>query len=74
LASGLETPCSSCLVPMVHPQAELASSHKCLRREVKRLNEENQDLRAEQLPSATPQGSEQYQGKEETLPGSVQVS
>ncbi|XP_073915326.1 rab GTPase-binding effector protein 2 isoform X2 [Castor canadensis] len=52
--------------------AELASSHKCLRREVKRLNEENQDLRAEQLPSATPQGSEQYQGKEETLPGSVQ--
>ncbi|XP_004622968.1 rab GTPase-binding effector protein 2 isoform X2 [Octodon degus] len=52
--------------------AELATSHKCLRHEVKRLNEENQGLRAEQLPPAAAQGQEQLEGEEEQLPGSVQ--
>ncbi|KAM4829348.1 rab GTPase-binding effector protein 2 [Thomomys bottae] len=52
--------------------AELATSHKCLSHEVKRLHEENQGLRAEQLPSAAHQGLEQRQGEEEALPSSVQ--
>ncbi|XP_047388868.1 rab GTPase-binding effector protein 2 isoform X1 [Sciurus carolinensis] len=52
--------------------AELATSHKCLHHEVKRLNEENQGLRAEHLPSSAPQGLEQLEGKEESLPSSVQ--
>lgn len=50
--------------------AELATSHKCLHHEVKRLTEENQGLRAEQLPAL--QGQEQQAGEEEALPGSVQ--
>uniref|UniRef100_A0A8D2DFA5 Rab GTPase-binding effector protein 2 n=1 Tax=Sciurus vulgaris TaxID=55149 RepID=A0A8D2DFA5_SCIVU len=52
--------------------AELATSHKCLHHEVKRLNEENQGLRAEHLPSSAPQGLEQLEGKEESLPNSMQ--
>ncbi|XP_021564609.1 rab GTPase-binding effector protein 2 [Carlito syrichta] len=51
--------------------AELVASHKCLRHEVKRLNEENQGLRAEQLPSTAPQGPEQDVGEEEMLPSLV---
>uniref|UniRef100_A0A8C5KCH8 Rab GTPase-binding effector protein 2 n=1 Tax=Jaculus jaculus TaxID=51337 RepID=A0A8C5KCH8_JACJA len=51
--------------------AELATSHKCLHHEVKRLNEENQGLRAEQLPSSSPQGPEQHEGQEKALPSSV---
>ncbi|XP_010621819.1 rab GTPase-binding effector protein 2 isoform X2 [Fukomys damarensis] len=50
--------------------AELATSHKCLHHEVKRLTEENQGLRAEQLPAL--QGQEQQAGEEAALPGSVQ--
>ncbi|XP_060028984.1 rab GTPase-binding effector protein 2 isoform X4 [Erinaceus europaeus] len=51
--------------------AELATSHKCLSHEVKRLTEENQGLRAEQPPSWAPQGLEQDGTPEETLPSSV---
>ncbi|XP_062955138.1 rab GTPase-binding effector protein 2 isoform X2 [Cynocephalus volans] len=51
--------------------AELAMSHKCLHHEVKRLNEENQGLRAEQVPSSAPQGLEQDEGEEQSLPSSV---
>ncbi|XP_053412989.1 rab GTPase-binding effector protein 2 isoform X2 [Nycticebus coucang] len=51
--------------------AELVTSHKCLRHEVKRLNEENQGLRAEQPPSSAPQGLEQDEGEEESLPSVV---
>ncbi|XP_067562371.1 rab GTPase-binding effector protein 2 isoform X3 [Pseudorca crassidens] len=59
------------LVLTVHPQAELATSHKCLSHEVKRLTEENQGLRAEQPPSSVPRGLEQDEGQEESLPGSL---
>ncbi|XP_029075600.1 rab GTPase-binding effector protein 2 isoform X1 [Monodon monoceros] len=59
------------LVLTVHPQAELATSHKCLSHEVKRLTEENQGLRAEQPPSSAPRGLEQDEGQEESLPGSL---
>ncbi|EDL17353.1 rabaptin, RAB GTPase binding effector protein 2, isoform CRA_b [Mus musculus] len=52
--------------------AELATSHKCLSQEVKRLNEENQGLRAEQLPSSALQGSEQREDQDEALPSSIQ--
>ncbi|XP_064151860.1 rab GTPase-binding effector protein 2 isoform X5 [Loxodonta africana] len=52
-------------------EAELATSHKCLSHKVKRLNEENQGLRAEQSPSAAPRGLEQEDGKQEALPSSV---
>lgn len=52
--------------------AELATSHKCLHQEVKRLNEENQGLRAEHLPPSAPQGLEQHEGEDESLPSSVQ--
>ncbi|KAM7329321.1 hypothetical protein ACRRTK_010934 [Alexandromys fortis] len=52
--------------------AELATSHKCLHHEVKRLNEENQGLRAEQLPSSTLQGPEQWENEGEALPSSIQ--
>nr|XP_020765247.1 rab GTPase-binding effector protein 2 [Odocoileus virginianus texanus] len=51
--------------------AELATSHKCLSHEVKRLTEENQGLRAEQLPSSAPRGLEQDEGGEESLPSSL---
>ncbi|KAL4684638.1 hypothetical protein H8957_005946 [Semnopithecus entellus] len=51
--------------------AELVTTHKCLHHEVKRLNEENQGLRAEQQPSSAPQGLQQEQGEEESLPSSV---
>ncbi|XP_059976049.1 rab GTPase-binding effector protein 2 isoform X3 [Mesoplodon densirostris] len=51
--------------------AELATSHKCLSHEVKRLTEENQGLRAEQLPSSAPRSLEQDEGQEESLPGSL---
>ncbi|KAF5914752.1 rab GTPase-binding effector protein 2 isoform X1 [Diceros bicornis minor] len=51
--------------------AELATSHKCLSHEVKRLTEENQGLRAEQPPSSAPRGLEQDEGQEESLPSSV---
>ncbi|KAK2097780.1 Rab GTPase-binding effector protein 2 [Saguinus oedipus] len=51
--------------------AELVTTHKCLHNEVKRLNEENQGLRAEQPPSSAPQGLQQEQGEEESLPSSV---
>lgn len=51
--------------------AELAASHKCLSREVKRLTEENQGLRAEQLPSSARRGLEQDEGQEASLPSSV---
>uniref|UniRef100_A0A8C9PHH7 Rab GTPase-binding effector protein 2 n=1 Tax=Spermophilus dauricus TaxID=99837 RepID=A0A8C9PHH7_SPEDA len=54
--------------------AELATSHKCLHHEVKRLNEENQGLRAEHLPSSVPQSLEQLEGEDESLPSSTQVS
>ncbi|KAK1344597.1 hypothetical protein QTO34_013294 [Cnephaeus nilssonii] len=50
--------------------AELASSHKCLRHEVKRLTEENQGLRAEQPQSPAPRVLEQ-EGQEESMPSSV---
>lgn len=67
-------PCSPHhLVLTAHPQAELATSHKCLSHKVKRLNEENQGLRAEQSPSAAPRGLEQEDGKQEALPSSVPV-
>ncbi|XP_004586900.2 rab GTPase-binding effector protein 2 [Ochotona princeps] len=54
--------------------AELASSHKCLSHEVKRLNEENRGLRAEQPLPAAPQGllGQDEGGEEEALPSSVQ--
>ncbi|GAB1292677.1 Rab GTPase-binding effector protein 2 [Apodemus speciosus] len=52
--------------------AELATSHKCLSQEVKRLNEENQGLRAEQLPPSALQGPEQREDQDEALPGSIQ--
>ncbi|XP_066239281.1 rab GTPase-binding effector protein 2 [Saccopteryx leptura] len=52
--------------------AELATSHKCLSHEVKRLTEENQGLRAEQPSSSAPQALEQDEGQEESLPTSVQ--
>ncbi|XP_015346696.1 rab GTPase-binding effector protein 2 isoform X1 [Marmota marmota marmota] len=52
--------------------AELATSHKCLHQEVKRLNEENQGLRAEHLPSSAPQSLEQLEGEDESLPSSMQ--
>ncbi|KAF6126780.1 rabaptin, RAB GTPase binding effector protein 2 [Phyllostomus discolor] len=51
--------------------AELATSHKCLSHEVKRLTEENQGLRAEQPPPAAPRVLEQDVGQEEVLPSSV---
>lgn len=51
--------------------AELATSHKCLSHEVKRLTEENRGLRAEQLPSSAPRGLEQDESQEELLPSSV---
>nr|XP_058894190.1 rab GTPase-binding effector protein 2 isoform X4 [Kogia breviceps] len=51
--------------------AELATSHKCLSHEVKRLTEENQGLRAEQPPSSAPRGLEQDEGQEESLPSSL---
>ena len=54
-------------------QAELATSHKCLSHEVKRLTEENQGLRAEQPPPAAPRVLEQDEGREEALPSSVPV-
>ncbi|XP_036682409.1 rab GTPase-binding effector protein 2 isoform X4 [Balaenoptera musculus] len=59
------------LVLTVHPQAELATSHKCLSHEVKRLTEENQGLRAEQPPSSAPRGLEQDEGQEDSLPSSL---
>lgn len=52
--------------------AELATSHKCLSQEVKRLNEENRGLRAEQLPSSALQGSEHREDQDEALPSSIQ--
>lgn len=52
--------------------AELATSHKCLHLEVKRLNEENQGLRAEQLPSSALQGPEPGENEGEALPNSIQ--
>lgn len=52
--------------------AELATSHKCLSHEVKRLTEENQGLRAEQLPSLGSPGLVQSEDPETTLPSSVQ--
>lgn len=54
--------------------AELATSHKCLHHEVKRLNEENQGLRAEQLPSSALHGPEQREDEGEPLPNSTQVN
>uniref|UniRef100_A0A2K5EUE9 Rab GTPase-binding effector protein 2 n=1 Tax=Aotus nancymaae TaxID=37293 RepID=A0A2K5EUE9_AOTNA len=51
--------------------AELVTTHKCLHNEVKRLNEENRGLQAEQPPSSAPQGLQQEQGEEESLPSSV---
>ncbi|XP_045398831.1 rab GTPase-binding effector protein 2 isoform X2 [Lemur catta] len=51
--------------------AELVTSHKCLHHEVKRLNEENQGLRAEQPPSLAPLGLEQDKDEEELLPSLV---
>ncbi|XP_076997523.1 rab GTPase-binding effector protein 2 isoform X1 [Tamandua tetradactyla] len=51
--------------------AELAASHKCLSHEVKRLNEENQGLRAEQPRPLAPHSLEQDKGEEEALPSSV---
>lgn len=56
------------------PQAELATSHKCLSHEVKRLTEENQGLRAEQPPPLGLVGLEQDESTEAALPSSVQVS
>ncbi|XP_055994832.1 rab GTPase-binding effector protein 2 [Sorex fumeus] len=52
--------------------AELATSHKCLSQEVKRLTEENQGLRAEQPPPLGPPRLEQDEGPETTLPSTVQ--
>ncbi|XP_036047922.1 rab GTPase-binding effector protein 2 isoform X1 [Onychomys torridus] len=52
--------------------AELATSHKCLHHEVKRLNEENQGLRAEQLPSSALQGPEPWENEGAALPSSIQ--
>lgn len=53
--------------------AELATSHRCLSHEVKRLNEENRGLRAEQPPPSASQGLlGQDEGAEEPLPSSVQ--
>lgn len=49
---------------------ELAASHKCLSHEVKQLSEENQGLRAEQLPAL--QAPQQHQVEDEALPSSVQ--
>ncbi|XP_039103826.1 rab GTPase-binding effector protein 2 isoform X2 [Hyaena hyaena] len=51
--------------------AELATSHKCLSHEVKRLTEENQGLRAEQPPSSALRGLEQDEAQEESLPSLV---
>uniref|UniRef100_A0A8C9AEX5 Rab GTPase-binding effector protein 2 n=1 Tax=Prolemur simus TaxID=1328070 RepID=A0A8C9AEX5_PROSS len=51
--------------------AELVTSHKCLHHEVKRLNEENQGLRAEQPLSSAPLGLEQDKDEEELLPSLV---
>ncbi|KAB0394837.1 hypothetical protein E2I00_008071 [Balaenoptera physalus] len=51
--------------------AELATSHKCLSHEVKRLTEENQGLRAEQPLSSAPRGLEQDEGQEDSLPSSL---
>lgn len=51
--------------------AELATSHKCLSHEVKRLTEENQGLRAEQPQSSAPRGLEQEEGPLESLPSLV---
>lgn len=62
---------SSCALTL-HPQAELAASHKCLSHEVKRLTEENQGLRAEQPQSSAPRVLEQ-EGQEESMPSSVPV-
>lgn len=70
---GLETCPLQSLTLTVHPQAELATSHKCLSHEVKRLTEENQGLRAEQPPLLAPWGPEQDEGQEESLPSSVTV-
>lgn len=56
----------------LHPQAELAASHKGLSHEVKRLTEENRGLRAEQPPSSAPRVLEQ-EGQEESMPSSVPV-
>lgn len=71
---GLETSCPPPhLMLTVYPQAELATSHKCLSHEVKRLTEENRGLRAEQLPSSAPRGLEQDESQEELLPSSVPV-
>ncbi|KAF0882113.1 RABE2 protein, partial [Crocuta crocuta] len=53
--------------------AELATSHKCLSHEVKRLTEENQGLRAEQPPSSALRGLEQDEAQEESLPSLVPV-
>lgn len=61
------------LLLTVHPQAELATSHKCLSHEVKRLTEENQGLRAEQPPSSALRGLEQDEAQEESLPSLVPV-
>nr|XP_036848169.1 rab GTPase-binding effector protein 2 isoform X6 [Manis javanica] len=51
--------------------AELATSHKCLSHEVKRLTVENQGLRAEQPPTSGLQGLEPYECQEEPLPSLV---
>lgn len=73
-SQGTETPCPPHFPELtLHPQAELAASHKCLSREVKRLTEENQGLRAEQPPPAAPRVLEQDAGQEEALPSSVPV-
>lgn len=69
---GLETPSPLIAALTLHPQAELATSHKCLSHEVKRLTEENQGLRAEQPPSSALQVLEQ-EGQEESMPSSVPV-
>ncbi|XP_057343085.1 rab GTPase-binding effector protein 2 isoform X5 [Manis pentadactyla] len=51
--------------------AELATSHKCLSHEVKRLTMENQGLRAEQPPTSGLQGLEPDECQEEPLPSLV---
>ncbi|XP_045141830.1 rab GTPase-binding effector protein 2 isoform X1 [Echinops telfairi] len=51
--------------------AELATSHKCLSREVKRLSEENRGLRAEPPPPGAPPGLDQEEGRHEELPSLV---
>ncbi|XP_029805769.1 rab GTPase-binding effector protein 2 isoform X2 [Suricata suricatta] len=51
--------------------AELATSHRCLSHEVKRLTEENQGLRAEQPPTSALWVLEQDDGQEESLPSLV---